>query len=116
VSKVSPELLAASEELVELVPEARRKLVVGSPTCLAGGHVFFGVHATGLFVRWAVEAAAELCWLGGRPLEAMAGRPMGGFSTLPVGLPGTEQWVRRSCDYARTVPTNKPRSAPVGRP
>jgi len=116
VSQVSPELLAAFEEPVEVVPEARRKLVFGSPTCLVGGHMFFGVHATGLFVRGAVEAAAELCALGGRPFEPLAGRPMGGFSTLPVGLPGNEQWVRRSCDYARTVPTNKPRSAPVGRP
>lgn len=74
MSKVSPELLASFEELVEVVPEAQRKLVFGCPTCLVGGHMFFGVHATGLFVRWAVEAAAELCWLGGRSRRWRGGR------------------------------------------
>jgi len=117
VSKVSPEFLASFEELVEVVPEAQRKLVFGCPTCLVGGHMFFGVHATGLFVRLAAEAAAaELCGIGGRPFEPMAGRPMGGFYTLPAGLSGTEQWVRRSYEYACTLPTKKPRSAPAGRP
>jgi TfoX/Sxy family transcriptional regulator of competence genes len=104
--KASPELVARFEELVGVVPEADRKLVFGSPTCLVGGNMFFGVHATGLFVKLPDADAKELLGAGGKPFEPMPGRAMGGFFTLPANA-NHEQWVRRSYDYALTLPPKK---------
>ena len=111
MDKAAPELVARFEELVDVVPEADRKLVFGSPSCLVGGNMFFGVHATGLFVKLPEDAAAVLLEAGGAPFEPMPGRAMGGFFVLPAALPGPEQWVRRSYDYALTLPPKKAKAA-----
>ena len=107
MDRPAPELVARFEELVDVVPEADRKLVFGCPSCLVGGNMFFGVHATGLFVKLPEDAAAALLEAGGAPFEPMPGRAMGGFFVLPAALPGPEQWVRRSYDYALTLPAKK---------
>lgn len=111
MEKAAPELVARFEELVDVVAEADRKLVFGSPTCLVGGNMFFGVHATGLFVKLPEGAAAELVEAGGAPFEPMPGRAMGGFFVLPASLSNQEQWVRRSYEYAVTLPPKKPKAA-----
>ncbi|MDX6202037.1 MAG: hypothetical protein QOF82_2831 [Frankiales bacterium] len=105
MDKASPELVERFEQLTEVVPEADRKLVFGSPTCLVGGNMFFGVHATGLFVKLPPEAAAELLAEGGTAFTPMPGRPMGGFYVLPEG--DGADWVRRSYEFARTLPAKK---------
>jgi hypothetical protein len=107
MGKASPELVGRFEDLVGVVPEADRKLVFGSPTCLVGGNMFFGVHATGLFVKLPAADAQALLGVGGTPFEPMPGRAMGGFFVLPAALPDPEQWVRRSYDYALTLPPKK---------
>jgi hypothetical protein len=105
MDKASPELVERFEQLVEVVPEADRKLVFGSPTCLVGGNMFFGVHATGLFVKLPPEAGEELLAEGGTAFTPMPGRPMGGFYVLPDG--DATDWVRRSYEFARTLPAKK---------
>ena len=110
MDKASSQSLARFEGLVEVVAEADRKLVFGSPACLVGGNMFFGVHAAGLFVKLAEPDARELIGAGGQPFEPMPGRPMAGFVVLPESLPDQEQWVRRSYDYALTLPPKKPRT------
>lgn len=105
--KAAPELLARFEELVEVVPEVDRKLVFGCPSCLVGGNMFFGVHPVGLFVKLPPDAGAELLADGGVPFEPMPGRAMGGFFVLPSG--DGADWVRRSYDYALTLPPKKPK-------
>lgn len=107
MAKASPALVERFEDLAELVPDADRKLVFGCPTCLVGGHMFFGVHETGLFVRLPPEAGEELLADGGGPFEPMAGRAMGGFYVLPDG--DVSDWVRRSHDHAKTLPPKKPK-------
>jgi hypothetical protein len=107
MEKASPELIGRFEELVDVVPEADRKLVFGSPTCLVGGNMFFGAHSTGLFVKLPPDAAAELLADGGTPFEPMPGRARGGFFILPSG--DVSDWVRRSYDYAVTLPAKKPK-------
>jgi hypothetical protein len=67
--------------------------------------MFFGVHATGLFVKLPPDQAAELVAEGGAPFEPMPGRAMGGFYVLPHGDVG--DWVRRSYDYAKTLPAKR---------
>jgi hypothetical protein len=104
-AKASPELLERFEQLVDLVGDADRKLVFGCPSCLVGGNMFFGVHATGLFVKLSPEAGTELLADGGKAFEPMPGRAMGGFYVLPDGE--VSDWVRRSYDYARTLPLKK---------
>ena len=110
--KASPELVERYEELLDVVPAADRKLVFGSPTCLVGGNMFFGVHATGLFVKLPPDAAAELLAEGGAPFTPMPGRPMGGFYLLPDG--DVTDWVRRSYDYAQTLPAKTPKARKGG--
>jgi hypothetical protein len=106
--KASAELLARYEELLDVVPEADRKLVFGSPTCLVGGNMFFGVHPTGLFVKLPPAAAGELLAEGGTAFSPMPGRTMGGFYVLPDG--DVADWVRRSYDYAMTLPAKVPKA------
>ena len=109
MDKASPELIARFEDLAEVVPEADRKLVFGSPTCLVGGNMFFGVHAVGLFVKLPAEQAQELLADGGRQFEPMPGRPMGGFIVLPDDQDNAD-WVRRSYAYALSLPAKKKKS------
>lgn len=111
MDKPSAESLARFEALVEVVADADRKLVFGSPACLVGGNMFFGVHAAGVFVKLAEPDARELLAAGGAPFEPMPGRPMAGFVVLPPSLPDQDRWVRRSYDYATTL-TCKRRQAP----
>jgi hypothetical protein len=106
VVKASPELVERFEQLVDVVPEADRKLVFGSPTCLVAGNMFFGVHPTGLFVKLPPDAAEELLAVGGSAFTPMPGRPMGGFYVLPEGE-DTADWVRRSYEFALTLPAKK---------
>ncbi|BEP16615.1 hypothetical protein acdb102_49260 [Acidothermaceae bacterium B102] len=105
MAKASAADLARYEELLDVVEGADRKLVFGSPTCLVGGNMFFGVHATGLFVKLAPADAAELLAEGGSPFTPMPGRPMGGFFLLPDG--DVADWVRRSYEYATTLPAKR---------
>jgi hypothetical protein len=35
---------------------------------------------------------------------------MAGFVVLPASLPDQELWVRRSYDYAKTLPLKKPKA------
>jgi hypothetical protein len=109
MAKASPDLLTGFEALVEVVPEATRKLVFGCPACLVGGNMFFGVHATGMFVKLPEPAQQELLAAGGTPFEPMPGRAMGGFFVLPTSLPNQEQWVRRAYDYVASLPPKKPK-------
>ncbi|MCU1600041.1 MAG: hypothetical protein JWO22_750 [Frankiales bacterium] len=103
---VSPEQQELFDELAEVVPEADRRLVFGSPACVLGGYMFFGVHRTGAFVRLSPELGKELEAEGGRPFEPREGRAMGGFWTLPDG-DGTD-WVRRSFEHTKDLPPKKP--------
>jgi hypothetical protein len=110
MDKASPELLARFNDLVDIVADADRKLVFGSPTCLVGGNMFFGVHASGLFVKLPADAAQELLAAGGVAFEPMPGRAMGGFYVLPETLPEQELWLRRSYEYARTLAPKTPKA------
>ena len=103
--KASPALTERFEQLVDLVGDADRKLVFGCPSCLVGGNMFFGVHATGLFVKLPPDQGAQLLADGGAPFEPAPGRAMGGFFVLPDG--DVSDWVRRSYKYAKTLPAKK---------
>ena len=105
MAKASAADVARYEELLDVVEGADSKLVFGSPTCLVGGNMFFGVHSTGLFVKLAPDDGAELLAEGGGAFTPMPGRPMGGFYLLPDG--DVTDWVRRSYEYARTLPAKK---------
>lgn len=108
MDKPSAADLARFAELAEVVPEADRKLVFGSPCCLVSGNMFFGVHAAGVFVKLPPAQAQDLLEDGGSPFEPMPGRAMGGFYVLPDG--DVTDWVRRSYEYVATLPPKKPRA------
>ena len=95
------------EELLDVVEGSDRKLVFGCPACLVGGNMFFGVHATGLFVKLPAEVGPALLTEGGSLFSPMPGRLMGGFYLLPDG--DVTDWVRQSYEYAMTLPAKKPK-------
>lgn len=105
MAKASTALLERFEVLTEVVPGADRKLVFGCPSCLVSGHMFFGVHETGLFVKLSPDVGEELLAEGGAPFEPMPGRAMNGFYVLPDG--DVVDWVRRAHDYAQSLPAKK---------
>ncbi len=74
-------LVARYDDLVEVVADSDHKLVFGCPSRLVGGHMFFGVHATGLFLRLGDDDAAELLAAGGGRFEPMPRRAMGGSTS-----------------------------------
>jgi hypothetical protein len=103
--KASAADVARFEELLDVVQGADRKLVFGSPTCLVGGNMFFGVHSTGLFVKLPPEIGQALLAEGGSQFMPMPGRPMGSFYVLPHG--DVSDWVRQSYEYAKTLPAKQ---------
>ena len=108
MTKATAADIARFEELIDVVEGADRKLVFGCPSCLVGGNMFFGCHSTGLFVKLPPETAQALLDEGGSPFTPMPGRPMGGFYLLPLG--DVTDWVRRSYEYAKTLPDKKRRA------
>ena len=111
--KASEANLARYEELLDIVQGADRKLVFGSPTCLVGGNMFFGVHSTGLFVKLPPELGQALLAEGGSPSRRCpAVRWAGSTCCLRVT---SGDWVRRSYEYAMSLPAKEDQALTLSR-
>ena len=104
-------------------PDAERRLMFGYPCLFVGGNL-----ATGLFEdRWqvrldAADTAALLAVEGAAPFEPMPGRPMTGYTLLPVAVvdddAAVRDWVGRAVSFAASLPPKvpKPKKPKVGKP
>jgi hypothetical protein len=95
-------------------PDAERRLMFGYPCLFVGGNL-----ATGLFEdRWqvrlgAADTAALLAIDGAAPFEPMPGRPMTGYTLLPLAVvdddAAVRDWVGRAISFAASLPPKVPK-------
>jgi TfoX/Sxy family transcriptional regulator of competence genes len=115
-----------SDELVKLIDDTmvpfscERKFMFGGPTFLVNGNMFAGVCQDSPFLKLAGpdREALQAAHKEAAPFEPMPGRPMREYVVLPASLysdPATlHDWIRRSIDYASSLPAKKPKSKKRG--
>ncbi|MEA2536464.1 MAG: hypothetical protein QOF11_698 [Chloroflexota bacterium] len=115
-SKPPADLVERFARVMAERPAASVRQMFGSPAAFVNGYMTTGLHGQGWFVRLSGADAAELTAAGGGPFEPMPGRPMRGYTVLPLGMAddpavaGT--WVDRATGYVASLP---PKKLPVGR-
>ena len=113
--KSPPELVARFAELAEQVPEATRKQMFGTPTCVVNGNMFMGLHEDRVFLRLD-EADLEhfRTELGAETFEPAPGRPWREYVLVPPAMvddPALSEWISKSFAFASTLPPKKPKTA-----
>jgi TfoX/Sxy family transcriptional regulator of competence genes len=112
-----PRPSAETTDLLErlLAGDARVKIrkMFGPPCGFVQGNMCVGTFGRQLFVRLNVSDHAKATRIRGVHLfEPMPGRPMKEYVVLPPAVLGnpplSKKWVRRSVDYASTLPPKKP--------
>jgi TfoX N-terminal domain len=106
--RADPELVDHFRATLAAYPEAPVRNTFGSPCAYVNGNMAVGLHATGWFVRLDAAATAELTAAGGDVFMPMPGRPMTGFTVLPVSIVGGEaaltSWIERSLVFVAGFP------------
>jgi TfoX/Sxy family transcriptional regulator of competence genes len=89
-------------------PRVVVKPMFGNLGCFVNGNMFLGLFGADVGVRLPEPERAALVAAGGGPFGPR-GRPMGGYVTLPVGLPATaaRDWVARALDHVAALPPKK---------
>ncbi len=98
------------EPLTLASPEVLVKPMFGQLGAFVNGNMFAGLFAPTVGVKLAADDAASLAALGGGPFGP-AGRPMGGYLTLPETFSPDEraEWVARAAAYVSTMPPKAPK-------
>jgi hypothetical protein len=116
--KSPPALIERFDTVASDFPEATRRLTFGFPCLYVGGNMVTGLYGESWHVRVDKDDTDELLRLpGARPFEPMPGRPMTGFTLLPVAIvdddAAVREWVGRAIAHVSTMPvkTPKPRSS-----
>ena len=114
MDKSPAELIQRFDTIAAERPDAERRLMFGYPCLFVGGNL-----ATGLFEdRWQVRLAASdtaalLALDGAAPFEPMPGRPMTGYTLLPVAVvdddAAVRDWVGRAIAFAAGLPPKVPK-------
>jgi len=107
--KSSSDLTALFEELAPRDPAVAQKKMFGWPSCFVNGNLFTGLHNQSMIFRLPDASRAEFLKLDGAgDFEPMPGRKMKGYAALADPLSHRrstlETWMRRSLDFARTLP------------
>jgi TfoX/Sxy family transcriptional regulator of competence genes len=87
-------------------PGVEVKPMFGQLGAFVNGNMFAGLFGDTIGIKLDDPGAAELRELGGGPFGPEE-RPMGGYTTIPDGVPA-ETWVERAEAYVATLPP-KPR-------
>lgn len=109
----SDAVVARFDELLQLVPDANRRISFGYPSATIGGNMFFSLFQNDAILRLP-EAERERLGAG-RTVETfspMPGRPMTGFMVLPSDIFDTsaaEPWIEAAAEHARQMPTKQPK-------
>ncbi|HEV2439333.1 MAG TPA: TfoX/Sxy family protein [bacterium] len=110
----SPEaLVRIFDTLVPDDPRVQRRQMFGYPAAFAAGHLFMSLFEDSLVLRLPDDDRdAFLRMKGASHFEPMPGRPMREYVVAPPAMMARPKslapWIRRSLDYARSVP---PKSA-----
>ena len=104
----SEEVVARFDELLQLMPDANRRMSFGYPSATIGGNMFFSLFRDDAILRLPEAERQRLAQ--GRGIETFSpipGRPMTGFMVLPPDLflaAAAESWVEAAADHARRMP------------
>lgn len=114
--KASPEAAQLLETLLSGEPRVEVRKMFGHPAAFAKGNMCVGTFGDQIFVRLSESDGAALSGLPGtRRFEPMPGRPMKHYFVLPPGVlrdpAASKKWVRKSVEYALSLPAKKPRRA-----
>lgn len=99
-----------------LVPDDPRvevKPMFGQLGAFVNGNMFMGLFGADVGVKLPGEDLAALLDLPGAGPFGPPERPMGGYATLPAGLPAadTREWTVKALEYAGTLPPKKAKKA-----
>lgn len=106
--KTPPWVATLFEEVSATLPGERRKMF-GSLCTFIGGNLASGTWGQSFFVRLSEGDRETLLALdGAEPFAPMPGRPMSNYVVLPRTMLDDDKelraWLRRSADYAGTLP------------
>lgn len=106
--KSPAELVERFTEVLAARPSATTRKTFGYPAAYANGNMATGLHRADWFVRLSENDTAELVRLGGGAFEPMPGRPMRGYTLLPVPIrddpSAAGAWVDRAIAHVSTLP------------
>jgi TfoX/Sxy family transcriptional regulator of competence genes len=111
----SPETLVQRfSTIVPQDPRVERRKMFGYPAAFAAGNLFMGLHQEALILRLSDKDRASFLRIEGASVfEPMPGRPMREYVVVPSSMidRGTSlaAWIRRSLDYAISIPPKNPR-------
>ena len=114
--KVSPELSQILAEALAAFP-AQKRAMFGCPAYFVHGNMFAGVHQDSLMIRLSAADQLELLKQNDEVsrFEPMPGRPMKEYLVLPISLledaRDFDHWLRRSYEYASSLPPKQPKAA-----
>lgn len=108
--KKSPEALVRTfNTMVPGDPDVERRKMFGYPAAFVAGNLFMSLFQESLVLRLGDEDRAVFLKLDGAShFEPMPGRAMREYVTAPPALLARPKslapWIRRSLDYARSIP------------
>jgi hypothetical protein len=97
--------------LVPERPDVVVKPMFGNLGAFVNGNMFMGLFGSDVGVKLAPAEQQELLAQPGAGLFGPAGRPMGGYVTLPADWSAQEAapWIERALDYVSRMPPKKPK-------
>jgi len=100
------------EALVPDDPRVAVKPMFGNLGAFVNGNMFMGLFGSDIGVKLAPDEAAALRSIDGAGPFGPAGRPMGGYVTLPpalVGTPDGDRWAAEALAHVGAMPPKAPR-------
>lgn len=90
-------------------PEARKKMMFGSPVYFMNGYMWIGTHEDSIFIRLSEEDQKKaLSQIGITLFTPMSGRTMKGYVSLPAEIYESEsnfiEWVQMSFRFVSSLP------------
>jgi len=107
-AKAPPEVVERFTQLAATLDGVEVRKMFGYPAAFAGGNMAFGVFEDRIMLRLPEAERTALLAEGWQQFEPMPGRPMREYLTLPADIAAdpdqARPWMRKSADYARTLP------------
>ncbi|MGH2418738.1 MAG: TfoX/Sxy family protein [Candidatus Limnocylindria bacterium] len=111
--KPAPEMVVRFHAAVAGIEGLEVRKMFGFPAAFIGGNMTAGLHRDTFMVRLADEDRAERLAAGWSTFEAMPGRAMREYVTLPAevsaDVDAARPWVERAVAYVRTLPPKAPK-------
>lgn len=112
--KAPPELVTLIDSALEGF-QAHRRVMFGYPAYFVNRNMFAGLYEDSLIMRLSPQDKATLLstFDEASQFEPMPGRPMKEYVALTESLYSdrstTDEWLRRSYEYARSLPPKEPK-------